>query len=46
MKNEQTGLYTSRYYAKKEADGMVTVKVCGGYKNMTFTDYQVWINQK
>ena len=50
MKNgydEMTGLYTSRYYAKKAAKGdEVVVKVCGGYTIMTASQYNIWKKQK
>jgi hypothetical protein len=55
MKNEyinkngmdmRTGLYISRYYAKKVARGdEMVVKVDGGYKIMTAINYYVWRNQ-
>ncbi|MEG0590780.1 MAG: hypothetical protein RR496_03910, partial [Lachnospiraceae bacterium] len=39
--NEMTGLYTTRYYAKKQAYGdEVVVKVEHGYKIIKVTDYQ------
>lgn len=45
--DERTGLYSSRYYAKQAANGSeVVVKVCGGYKIMSASDYQIWRNQK
>ena len=44
--DSMTGLYISRYYAKKENPGKVIVKVVGGYKAMTYDNYQVWRNQK
>ena len=45
--DEMTGLYTSRYYAKKAAKGdEVVVKVCGGYTIMTASQYNVWKKQK
>ena len=45
--DEMTGLYTTRYYAKKDALGdEVVVKVDGGYTIMTASDYQIWKNQK
>lgn len=45
--NAMTGLYTSRYYARKAATGAdVVVKVCGGYTIMTAADYNVWFNQR
>lgn len=45
--DETTGLYTTRYYAKKVATGNdVVVKVDGGYTIMTASEYQIWKNQK
>ena len=45
--NQPTGLYISRYYARKAAGGAdVVVKVDGGYKIMTAADYRVWKMQK
>ena len=45
--NERTGLYTSRYYANKEKSGdEKIVKVAGGYKIMSYSEYNVWKNQK
>ena len=45
--NEVTGLYASRYYAKKEARGdEVVVKVEGGYKIMSHPEYITWRKQK
>lgn len=45
--NQPTGLYISRYYARKAANGAdVVVKVDGGYKIMTAADYNVWKKQK
>lgn len=42
-----TGLYISRYYARKAATGAdVVVKVCGGYTIMTAADYNIWRNQR
>lgn len=42
-----TGLYTTRYYARKAATGAdVVVKVCGGYTIMTATNYNVWRRQR
>lgn len=42
-----TGLYVSRYYARKAATGAdVVVKVCGGYTIMTVADYNAWRNQR
>lgn len=45
--NAMTGLYSSRYCARKAATGAdVVVKVCGGYTIMTATDYNVWRRQR
>lgn len=46
--DESTGLFKSRYYAKKCAKGdEVIVKVEGGYTIMTADYYQrIWKNQK
>lgn len=45
--NEVTGLYISRYYAKKEArSDEVVVKVDGGYKIMSYSEYTIWRKQK
>ena len=45
--DEITGLYTTRYYAKKATVGdEVVVKVDGGYTIMTTGEYQIWMNQK
>lgn len=42
-----TGLYSSRYYARKAATGSeVVVKVCGSYTIMTAADYNIWRNQR
>lgn len=42
-----TGLYTTRYYARKACAGdCVVVKVCGGYTIMTAADYNVWRKQR
>ena len=42
-----TGLFTSRYYAKKCAKGdEVVVKVEGGYTVMTADFYRIWRTQK
>lgn len=42
-----TGLYSSRYYARKAATGAeVIVKVCGGYTIMTAAAYNIWRNQR
>ena len=38
-----TGLYSSRYYAKKAAcNDDVVVKVDGGYKIMSASEYSAW----
>lgn len=40
--NAMTGLYTTRYYARKACPGdCVVVKVCGGYTIMTAADYNI-----
>lgn len=42
-----TGLFKSRYYAKKYAKGdEVVVKVEGGYMIMKASDYKIWRGQK
>lgn len=42
-----TGLYTTRYYARKARPGdCVVVKVCGGYMIMTASDYNAWRCQR
>lgn len=42
-----TGLYTTRYYARKACPGnCVVVKVCGDYTIMTATDCNVWHKQR
>ena len=42
-----TGLYISRYYARKAATGAdVVVKVCGGYTIMAAADYNIWRCQR
>lgn len=44
--DECTGIYISRYFAKKEAKAdEVVVKVCGGYKIMSISDHQIWKRQ-
>lgn len=41
------GIYPTRYLAKKEAKGdEKVVRVEGGYKIMSYTDYNIWKNQK
>ena len=43
----ETGLYTSRYYAQKDATGDdVVAKVCGGSRNMSARDYIIWRKQR
>lgn len=45
--NDLTGLFTSRYYAKKYAKGdEVVIKVEGGYMIMKAADYNIWKGQK
>lgn len=45
--NAMTGLYTTRYYARKAVTGAdVVVKVCGGYTIMAAADYNVWRKQR
>ena len=45
--NPTTGLYTTRYYARKACTGdRVVVKVCGGYTIMTASNYNVWRSQR
>lgn len=39
-----TGLYTTRYYARKAATGAEVV--VNGYTIMTATDYNVWRKQR
>lgn len=42
-----TGLYTTRYYARKACPGdCVVVKVCGGYMIMSATNYNIWRKQR
>lgn len=42
-----TGLYTTRYYARKACPGdCVVIKVCGGYMIMTASNYSVWRRQR
>lgn len=41
-----TGLYTSRYYAKKYHPDLVAVEVNGGYRAMDAAQYRVWRNQR
>lgn len=41
-----TGLYTSRYYAKKYHPDLVAVKVEGGYLAMDVAQYRAWCNQR
>lgn len=45
--DQETGLYTSRHYAQKDATGDdVVVKVCGGYRIMSAGDYIIWRQQR
>ena len=45
--DERTGLYTSRYYANKEkSSDEKIVKVAGGYKIMSYSEYNIWKKQK
>lgn len=46
--NQESGLYTSRYYAKKDVTGgEVVVKVDGGYKIMDISYYyNIWRKQR
>lgn len=42
-----TGLYTTRYYARKACIGdCIVVKVCGGYTIMTAYNYNMWRSQR
>lgn len=42
-----TGLYSSRYYARKACPGdCVVVKVDGGYMIMTASNYNIWRCQR
>lgn len=42
-----TGVYKSRYYAKKQAKSTdVVVKVDGGYCIMDCYDYKIWRGEK
>lgn len=42
-----TGLFTTRYYARKAATSAdVIVKVCGGYTIMAAADYNIWCKQR
>lgn len=42
-----TGLYTTRYYARKACPGgCVVVKVDGGYMIMTASNYNIWRKQR
>lgn len=42
-----TGLYTTRYYARKACTGdCVVVKVCDGYTIMTASVYNTWRKQR
>lgn len=45
--DQESGLYMSRYYARKDArNDQVIVKVDGGYKIMSASDYNIWRKQK
>ena len=45
--DQESGLYMSRYYARKDArNDQVIVKVDGGYKIMCASDYNIWRKQK
>lgn len=45
--DQESELYTSRYYAKKDATGEeIVVKVDGGYKIMSASDYNIWRKQQ
>lgn len=45
--DDYTGLFKSRYYAKKYAKGNeVVVKVDGGYTVMSANYYRIWKNEK
>jgi hypothetical protein len=45
--NPKTGLFKSRYYARKQARGdEVTVKVEGGYKLMKIDQWYIWREQR
>lgn len=45
--DDYTGLFKSRYYAKKYAKyGEIVVKVDGGYTVMTADFYRIWKNEK
>lgn len=47
LKGYKDGLYISRYYANKAKTGdQIAVKVCGGYKLMTYQQYRIWRTQK
>lgn len=41
-----TGLYTSRYYAKKYHPDLIAVEVDGGDRAMNAAQYRVWRNQR
>ena len=42
-----TGLYTTRYYARKACPGdCVVVKVDGGYMIMAASNYNIWRCQR
>ena len=43
----RTGLYISRYYAKRATRGdEIIVKVDGGYKIMSAANYNIWRGQR
>ena len=45
--DQESELYTSWYYAHKDArNDQVIVKVDGGYKIMSASDYNIWRKQK
>lgn len=53
FENAGTGLYPTRYYAEKDRDNCSmfdgsekVVKVCGGYRIMTVSQYEMFRNQK
>ena len=48
MKGDKTmTIYNTRYQAKKYCkSNEKIVKVCGGYVIMTYSEYEIWKNQK
>ena len=45
--DQTSGLYASRYYALKAATGdEVVIKVDGGYKILSASDYNIWRKQR